>query len=371
VNPSLPARDIYFYLSHARAPSMPVDYWVRKFYDDLCVEVEDLARLDLEMEVGFADFMPPGGERDSSVSRAINAARVLVPLYSPDYLTWPLRERATFLERLGAADEVDPHIQPVIWVPGAAESELPDVAQALELGEGFPDYAQRGLATMCRLKAYEKAYRAIVRRLAERVVEVAEQAPLEATTPRTLLEVSDPATVEIPFIIAVVAPIESRLPVRRSSACYGSRSMMWRPFRNSHEVPVADYTSQVARKFMLPTRIVDFAAGDNRLDTSPGVILVDPWVLAREDGKALVRAAFEALRQWVTLVVVVDRFDPQYDEIGSGLANDAMRLGASGQGHKLARDANEFEHLIGKVVARTRRQYLSQHSMSSPDAREQ
>jgi FxsC-like protein len=363
-----PVREAYFYLSHARAPSMVVDHWVRTFYEDLLACVGDLAPHNLELEIGFADFMPPGPDREAAIDRAVGGARVFVPLYSPEYLDAPPRDRAMFIDRLLAGgSEKSGHTQPVLWVPCPPGRTFPDLALATELGADVPGYARHGLSAMCRLKGHAENYHRVVRRLAERIIEAADVAPPAVALTRPPVEVTVASQADVSFVIAVIAPMESRLPPRRQAMCYGPRSTGWRPFRNSQALPIAEHTAHVAARFMMPTRVVDFAAGDNRLDTSPGVILIDPWMLAHDGGRAVLRAAFEALRQWVHLVVVVDRTDPQYD-IGSALAADVMRMGSGSSGHKLVRDVREFEQQIGRLIARTRRSYLNRPLKAGPEA---
>lgn len=360
-----PVHGAYFYLSHARMPSMVIDHWVRKFYDDLFEAVRRLGRRQADLEIGFGDFLPPGADRDAEMERAVGAARVFVPLYSPEYVDSPPRDRVAFLSRWVDAGAKTGNVQPVLWAPLAPGREFPDLASALELGADLPDYARHGLSAMCRLRVHAGGYEVLVQRLAARIVDAAERAAPVPKTVRQTVELP-PSQPEISFIIAVIAPNESRMPPRRQAMCYGSRSTAWRPFRNSHSAPIADYTAQVAASLMMPTRIVDFIASDNRLDTSPGVILIDPWVLAQDDGRAMLRAAFAALRRWVTLVVVVDRNDPQY-ETGSALADEVMRMGHGAAGHKVVRDVREFEQQVGRLIARTRLQYLNKSPKPGPE----
>jgi FxsC-like protein len=354
--------EFYFYLSHAPTSASVPDHWLRIFYEQLTREVKRQARS--EMGTGFADMQVAGDDRDATVAVALNAARVLVPLYSPDYFAHPAREEATFRQRLALAD-ANPavgHIQPVLWEPLLTDDRGldPDMQRALELGAGYEDYARLGLRSMCQLGQYQRAYREIVRKLATRIVDVAENAILAPTAARPLVEIDQPVSTEPHFVIAVIAPFEAKMPVRRERSCYGNSAVLWRPFRNSHDLPIAQYTARVATSLMLPTRIVDFAAGHAYLHTAPGVILIDPWMLAHPDGPALLRAAMNSLRlQWVTVMIVVDRNDPQYAARGMALADQALALGVRLRGLKQARDAAEFHLEISKAVTRTRQRFIT------------
>lgn len=361
MNAGGPVREAYFYLSHARPPSMAVDHWVQVFYGDLLEAVRSLAGRNVELEIGHCDLLPPGQEREVQIDHAVSSARVLVPLYTPEYLDTPPPDRGKF--RKGK-------ILPVLWAPLPPGRSVPDLAAALDLSRDLAEPAQReyalhGLSALCRLSAHSDTYQAIVQRLAERIVEAAElPASITAVSPQ-LNDIVVPGQSEISFIVAVIAPSENRIPPRRQTTCYGPRATGWRPFRNGQELPIAEYTARVAANLMMPTRIVDFAANDNRLDTSPGVILVDPWVLAHNDGRRMLRAAFDALRQWVTLVVVVDRNDAQY-ETASAYADEVTRMTAGSGGHKVVRDVHEFEQQIGRLIVRTRRHYLNRPPTPGP-----
>lgn len=341
---------------------MVTDHWVRGFYEDLFEAVQHFAGNSTALDIGFGDFKDPGPERDAEIERAISAARVFVPLYSPEYADSPPLDRELFLERLRtAADGKTGNVQPVLWAPLPPGRPFPDLASALDLARDVPEYPAYGLLAMCRLRAHAGNYRLIVRRLAEKIVETAEMSVPVVESVRAPAEFHAPPPAAISFVVAVVAPTESRLPPGRPAACYGVRSTSWHPFRSRQELAVADYAALVARRLMMPTRVVDFAASDNRLETSPGLILVDPWVLAYDDGRAIVRAAFEALRRWVTLVVIVNRHDPQY-EAGLQLAAEVMRMGASVTNQQVIKEAEEFEQQIVRLIGRTRRHYLTRSS---------
>jgi FxsC-like protein len=290
-------------------------------------------------------------------------AQVMVVLYSPDYVDREetSRELAAFRPRIPAAraHQRPGHIQPVLWAPLHPGQDADFMDRALELGAEYSEYAQLGLGSMCRISRYKEHYRNLVHRLASRIVQVAEQFALTAAPagpPPAQTAPPTPGTLH--FIVAVIAPNENQLPNARDPECYGPMSYSWRPFRHAHRFPIADYTSHEAQLLKMPTRIVDFAAGDPTLEVSPGVILVDPWIISLRSGEPLLRAAFAMLRQWVSLIVVVDRNDRQYGREVAEMAGRVMRMRQS-QGSQLVRDAKQFKQVIPKVVLRARRSYLS------------
>src|SRR6476659_7455305 len=110
----------YFFLSYAHsAPPDPdpedergpveepdSDPVVEKFYEDLAGAVRARARPGSREPMGFFDqAIPAGSDIKAELSRALGAAQVFVPLYSPSYVTrsWPLREQEVFRRRLAWA----------------------------------------------------------------------------------------------------------------------------------------------------------------------------------------------------------------------------------------------------------------------------
>lgn len=352
---------LYFYLSHARTDDAAV-YFVQKFHKDLCAAVRAQTPADhSDMDSGFADLVP-GGEAADVVAGAVAKARVFVPLYTPSYGDWPEHERESVRQRLvaGAANPSQRRIQPVIWQPLPAGTDLPHVSDALQLAPDIPEYAELGLSTMGKLSRYRAPYQEIVRRLAGRIVEALDQPPAAAAE-ALAASTAQPETAQRDFVIAVLAFADSQLPIQRKAAtCYGAWPMSWQPFRNSHNTPVAKYTADLAqRAFHLPTRVVDFRVEGRALEVSPGLILMDPWILANGDNSTLlISAALEmVVHPWVTLMVVLDSTDPQYAE-GIGLARQVGSL-MTDQNHKLTKTPAEFHREIRKVINRTRRRYLN------------
>jgi FxsC-like protein len=368
VSEPLPPSGLYFCLSHA-APPTGHDHWVSVFFKDLNAEVSRRARRRGGPSLGFADVHSPGARlpgqaRDAAIARALASAQVLVPLYSPDYVGRQdsYRELVTFRQRIPseAATAHPGNIQPVLWVPLDEGQHADHMDRALELGSAHDGYQERGLAAMCRISKYREQYKQIVATLAGRIVEVAEQSLLTAAQSSEFADTTPPASDTLHFVVAVIAPDDGQLPEDRDRECYGSVSYAWRPFRNAHPDPIADVASREAWRLSMPTRIVDFAAGDSTLEASPGLILVDPWIVRLRKGEPLLREAFRMLRQWVGLIVVVDRDDRQYGRTVAELAGQVMRMRQNARSGQLVRDAAQFERVVQKTIARVRRQYLSE-----------
>jgi hypothetical protein len=109
-------------------------------------------------EVPFAP-----GDRKAALERAIGAAEIFVPLYSPGYLarSWPGREWACFEQRMTARVQDPLHrFAPVLWVPLPPGSDPPGLSRALNLvpRAAALAYVQNGLLALMRLAGYRANY---------------------------------------------------------------------------------------------------------------------------------------------------------------------------------------------------------------------
>lgn len=353
------APGIYFFLSYAHSTPTStgigaddIDPSVKDFYRDLSAEVRRLARPSAPPEVGFFDdLLPAGSDWHAGLTAALGAAEVFVPLYSPGYLSrpWPQRERESFRRRVAALvpdEEWRRHVIPVLWIPFPPEDRLPDVDEALVIGRGIPGYAENGLRALSVLTSYREQYLQIRDRLAHRIVEVAERSqlgPSSAPDPDEVTTAPTPLS-ETPFVVAVCAP---------------TKSVLWKPFAQA-EVPIAEYAATVAERLGLAARIVDLGVERSILDTCPAVLLIDPWILQRKNGRSLLRAGVKGLPKWVIPLVVLDKNDPEYAERGLGLGREVTDiLSPSGVPRvRQAREVEEFVHLMPSLVTEARRQYL-------------
>src|SRR5690242_20464850 len=98
----------YFFLSYSRSdplaghPQKNPDHLVERFYRDLTEAVQRRASLTAGVVSGFFDQrIPVGSNWKQSITEALSATQVFVPLYSVGYLTnsWPGREFACFRRR--------------------------------------------------------------------------------------------------------------------------------------------------------------------------------------------------------------------------------------------------------------------------------
>jgi FxsC-like protein len=212
-------------------------------------------------------------------------------------------------------------------------------------------------------------YRTVLDRLARDIVRVAEQTPLGPSHAPEPSGTANPARTATPFVIAVLSPTTRRLPPERDSAAYGSTPLQWRPFRDAQARPIVDYAASVAERLGLPTQIVDFASIGDAFVASPGVLIIDPWIIAGPPWSTTLADVARALPQWVTPLVIVDKRDPQYGSRGGALTEQATSmLPFTGIPRERVRrqapvadDVEEFVRLMPMIVAQTRRKFLRHH----------
>src|SRR5258705_12999 len=149
--------DVYYFLSHIRTAAP--NRWVQDL--QVCLEREVEARANPKTGLrGSLYFETEAAARDALRTKQPEA-RVLVPLYTREYLHAPPPEYAQFVN-----GRTDPRgrrlLHPILWDVPPGGRRAPGLAQARSLGTGIPEYEQTGLAAMCRLKAYRASYEDIV-----------------------------------------------------------------------------------------------------------------------------------------------------------------------------------------------------------------
>ncbi len=336
----------HFYLSYAHSAPLgadappDTDHSVGVLFKDLSREVADLLGADRASPAGYYDdTVVPGAGWKATLGAVLGATDVFVALYSPGYFTksWPRRERAAYMRRFGgvhATGEQAARLLPVLWVPLLAWEHPEERAATLALGAGIPEYAENGLRALSRLAAYESQYRAVVRRLARRIVEIAGTVgprPAGAVAIDDLPD-DDVVLTGMPLTVVMLAPARHELPPGRAGAGYGQSPEAWQPYGAARRLPITGYTANIAERLGLPTRVVDARTGFGTLAEGPVLVLIDPWMAATPRGRETLSRVSQRLPEWATLVTVADRHDPQYAERGDALgAVVTDRLGRAGE----------------------------------------
>ncbi|MBQ0897072.1 TIR domain-containing protein [Micromonospora sp. U56] len=372
------ARGTYFFLSYAHSAPAPsartdTDVWVGQLFTDLSEEVARQAQPASGMRIGFFDqHIPQGADWKTALAGALGSAEVFVPLYSPGYFNrpWAMREQESFRARLAAAGAVRSaaHLLPVLWIPFPSWESRPELDAALDLGQDVPGYAENGLRALCMLAPYRAEYLAVLRRLAQRIVDATERQPLGPSRVPGLEEVTREPATDPAFVVAVLAPTRHGLPEGRDAAGYGTLSRLWRPFGDRQELPVAEYAASTAERLGLPARTTDFADAEELLDSRPVVVLVDPWVTELPNGATDLAAAARAFPPWVVPVVVTDADDPRDGPRGADLARRALTLlqDAGVPRVRWVGRVAEFTDLMPTLVTEARRQYLKNGPVFPP-----
>ncbi len=363
------ATPLYFFLSYAHSgPSSdvettPSDHGVSNFFHDLSDEVAAQAELPASTRTGFFDgLVKPGDDWKAEVQTALGEARIFVALYSPSYFrkSTTMRERESFRRRLTAlkVTEMAAHIVPVLWTPFAPWDVDEEIADALRLADDVQEYVENGLRALGMLNLFRPQYEQIVKRVAARIVESATRYPLE---PSLAPQVPEQLTHDAEFIVAVIAPSLTNLPVGRGGAGYGVSGADWRPFGDEQARPIADYAQSVAERLGSATVIREFHHARSTLDRRPGLVLIDPWIIRTVGGPELLTQAMQGLPAWATPLLVFDVDAPANATAGRVVDEVTELLTALDQPDiQLMDRLEEFVDFLPEMVTRARRRFLKQ-----------
>lgn len=370
-------RGSYFFLSYAHSPPLAgtlqadPDQWVRRFYRDLTDSVRRHAAAPRLIPGFFDQDIPLSANWKASLTSALGAAEVFVPLLSPGYYarSWPGREWASFLERLNRAGVTEPdrRFTPVLWIPLPGDRDLPGLRYAVELGAPDDAYLENGLRTLLRLTPYRMSYRQIVERLASRIVDLAEKRPIPRSTAPDIDEVPSAfphGADAVVFAITVAAPVLADLPADRDSTGYGKRSVDWRAYPDDQELALVEYAAQVAEQLDFAVVVTGIEQTEDLPGNLPGVILIDPWLTEDERGLQALQAVVDGLPFWVLPLLVLDSVTDAHAVALAGRVRSILG-GAAVARTEPARLAvrgvsslKEFVSLMPILVAEAERQYL-------------
>jgi FxsC-like protein len=373
---------LYFFLSYAHSdplagyPDANPDKLVEEFFAELSEAVGRLASPRLRTALGFYDQgIPVASDWKVSLTWALSAAQVFVPLYSPGYLakSLPGREWECFRKRVEDMGLVDPleRFTPVLWTPlPETHSRVPGLEEALALGADQPGYAENGLRALLKIGWYRDSYKALLNRLAERIVMLAEDFPIEPSEVQDINEMTSPFSPDsrlAVFAIEVAALTTSTLAAGHDPSGYGEDSADWRPFPHQ-ELPLAEYARQVAERLDFRAEVGGIKVDRDKSVRRPGIILIDPWFIADGNGRWALESAVDELPRWVLPLLVVNsprdlrtqRLAGQVRDIlatAGALPTDSSRRGAEG-----VNSLSEFVSTVRVLVAEAEKQYLRYRS---------
>ncbi|MET8150277.1 hypothetical protein ACIBSW_13305 [Actinoplanes sp. NPDC049668] len=361
MTPSRPVR-YPFYLSYARSAPIGTDapedgdHTVGELFRRLSDEVRGIVGGGRSAVVGyFDDTSRPAENWKTELGDVLGRADVFVALYSPKYFiqSVPLRERAAYLHRMAGREQAL-RLLPVLWVPWESWNHQEERAASLTLAPRISEYTENGLRALCRLTAYETQYGEIVRRLARRIVDVAEAAGPRPVTSVALddVEVPESSLSGMRLTVMVLAPGG---PTRAG----GQNAGEWHPFGDRPAFSPAELAANVAERLGMVPRLADAQIEFGPLAEGAVLVLVDPWIAATPQGRAALASAAQRLPDWAVVVAVTDGKDPRYRKRAfelSGIVND--RLGAGRRARRIL-DADQLGERMPAVVVDTRREYLS------------
>ncbi|GIE87813.1 hypothetical protein [Actinoplanes regularis] len=330
--------DLYFALIHARQ-SFPNE-WVGRFYRRLDEEVRSRATPLPGLRTGSIHYATEREAQAASGERGPDV-RVLVPLYTREFLHDPPTDFAPYLNRRSDVTDL-PFVHPVMWDVYIPPREVCGIAQAVSLGNAVREYRDCGMATICRHNAYSSELRQIVELLADRIVRAAEH---PGHVPEWMLVASHPVGTPLPearFFISVARPPGS--------------DTEWTPFEPDR-LSVIDRAVQAARRLALLPEVIDAfdgPAADHETRDSAGILLLAPETLADATTRPIVEKLLKRLPQWTTVVVVAGR-----DQHLREPAARAMQL--AGSSAQVARTAPEFARTVEEAIQRARRNFLRGH----------
>jgi FxsC-like protein len=319
----------YFFLSYARTPKRDPadrddpDRWVYKLYQDLRAAILQMTDAGAE-EAGFMDRENRlGVEWPPELTSALATCRVFVPLYSRRYFEsdncgkeWFAFARRGVNQNARGLQAVNA-IVPALWIR-IDQDRLPDVARSIQYDHADlgTRYSAEGFYGIMKLQQYRQDYQRAVHRLAQRIVDVAEETALHAEMPadyHSLPSAFGPASIKRTAVdqlhITVLAHDTSTLPEGRANDYYGSTPHRWSPYRPDYQQPLVDYARELAKKCLGCQPIVGTfegdapgSAGNGRL-VPPGLCLVDAWVTVSPAHQQQLRHLNALDQDWVSVLV--------------------------------------------------------------------
>ena len=366
----------YFFLSYARMPMIAEypDRSVRTFFRDLVISVRRHTALQPRLIHGFMDQQVPPGSDKESLSQALRTAQAFVPLYSVGYLakSLPGREWACFHRRAELAGLAEParRFVPVLWAPLAETEDVPGLREALELDSDKPDYIENGLRALLKIRSYRPTYRAVVDKLAQRIVVLAESARIEPSEVPDIDKTPSPFTSGPPlavFAIEVAAPTSRTAAAIHNPSAYGRSDTEWHPFAQQR-LPLADDARQVVERLDFKAEVSGITTAKDPLTRRPGIILIDPWFIADENGRSALASAVENLPRWVLPLLILDEpDDPRTQDLANQVRGilDAARVlhtNSSRRGAQGVSSPDDFFAIMRVLTAEAEVQYIRYRS---------
>lgn len=319
-----------FFLSYPRVDPLrgdrsDPDYWVKRFFQELAVEIRSL---DANLGRGFiAGHVPPGENPESPTARSLASCRIFVPLYGDDYFEdeqcgreWAVFEQRRRLRRARTGDDGD-SIVPVLW-SRQGRQDWPPCAHRVRphplLADGL--YERLGLFELIRL--HERAYREVLRLLAKEIVRRAhtEAPPVAAHEALSWAEAAfpGPGRATRQLFIRVVAGVRREISHERDPGYYGERPEDWRPYQPDSPEPIVLRAARIARSLGYRPEIsaLTSTSPETKMNSTQrplearyhqppaaSVVLADPWHFRGYLDRRNLERVDQHRKEWVRLMV--------------------------------------------------------------------
>jgi len=244
----------------------------------------------------------------------------------------------------------------------------------LALGADQPRYAEAGLRALLKIASYRASYEAVVDELAARIVVLAENLPIEPSEVQDIDKMTSPFSPDsrlAVFAIETAAPTTSTVAPGHDPSGYGDRSADWRPFPHQ-ELPLAEYARQVAERLDFRAEVSGIKTVHDEPVRRPGIILIDPWFIADDQGRSALESAVRQLPRWVLPLLVLDQPGDPRTQILAGQVRDILAAAEVLRTESLRRVAEgvsslkEFVSTVPLLVAEAEEQYLRHRRGHTP-----
>ncbi|WP_436524794.1 hypothetical protein [Actinoplanes sp. HUAS TT8] len=295
-------------------------------------------------------YFSTAGEALRALDLGLPRVRVLVPLYTREFLHDPPPDFGDRLYRIGDPTTL-PFVHPVLWEAHLPARRVNGLAQATSLGSSVQEYLDCGMASICRLNAYTAELKRIVEELADRLVSAAENPD---RPPLWLFARPEPPILdrapEVRFLITVVRA--------------DRRGPDWSPFGTGSLIERAKDAAQ--RLSLLPEILLGMAmpASPNGFHEAAGVLLLDSWVLDDPLSRPAAEQVLRTIPPWMTVVMVIAPDHADHAARAHELAAEARTLTPNGV--QVARNDREFQRAVVEAVAKARRNFMHRRQTSRP-----
>jgi FxsC-like protein len=180
-------------------------------------------------------------------------------------------------------------------------------------------YSKEGFYGIIKLSRYRQDYEQAVRRLARRIVDVANRLRIEPSDPpdyrssrNAFDRIPQPGGRRIRLMVA--AHDMRSLPDDRNPFYYGPTAGDWNPYRPKCSQTLAEHAAEVTRRHRYRPTISMLEEGRPNLKAdkepeAPGLLLVDLWTAASADRRSQLSQFDADSQEWESVLVPMNRED--------------------------------------------------------------